>query len=102
MLVRKRDESTLLGNHLSHRREKDGKQKGGDIMNLPPGENCNRERNQTETIDARTSDEAAKSGGEREIRVRLKQEREYFVRENGRSTNVQGEMRELGEEEDTS
>lgn len=45
MLVRKRDESTLLGNHLSHRREKDGKQKGGGIMNLPPGENCNREQN---------------------------------------------------------
>lgn len=35
-LVRKRDESTLLGNHLSHWREKDGKQKGDDIMNLHP------------------------------------------------------------------
>lgn len=76
----------LLGNHLSHRREKDGKQKEGDIMSLHPAEVAT--ASETETTDARTSDKAAKSGGEREIRVRLKQEREYFVRENGRSISV--------------
>lgn len=75
--VRKRKH--CLETHLNHRREKDGKQKGGDIMNLHSAEVAT--TSETETTDARMSDEAAKSGGEREIRVQLNQEREYFVRE---------------------
>lgn len=57
-------------------------------MNLHPVEVAT--ASETETTNARTSDKVAKSGGEREIRMRLNQEREYFVRENVRNTQRLG------------